>query len=129
MNKTFIKSSNNTWANCIVLPDDWSGANGEWQLPDGHVFVDGSGGTGCVWNGSIFTDPHALTADEVTAINLATFRATRNSLLADCDWTQASDSPLTDEVKATWATYREALRDLPATDGFDPLDVTWPDAP
>jgi hypothetical protein len=129
MNKALIETSTNNFVNQIELPSGWSGADGEWELPSGHSLVDGNGRSGCVWNGSIFTDPNALSADEVTAINLATFRATRNSLLADCDWTQASDSPLTDEVKATWATYREALRDLPATDDFDPLDVTWPDVP
>ena len=55
-------------------------------------------------------------------------REDRNKLLVSCDWTQAADSPLTDEVIATWATYRQALRDLPA-DTDDPLDITWPDAP
>jgi hypothetical protein len=129
MQKTLINSSTNVWANCIELPDNWSGADGEWQVPDGHEFVDGDGNPGFVWNGSVFENPNALSADEKKAIDLAIFRTTRNSLLADCDWTQGNDSPLSDEVKATWATYREALRDLPATDGFDPLDVTWPDAP
>ena len=55
-------------------------------------------------------------------------RAKRDSLLVFCDWTQAADSPLSDEVIATWATYRSALRDLPANTS-DPFDITWPDAP
>ena len=129
MNKALINSSTNVYVNTIVLPDDWSGADGEWPLPSGHALVEGNGGIGFVWNGSIFTDPNALTADEQTAIDWATLRATRDSLLTACDWTQAADSPLSDEVIATWATYREALRDLPATDGFDPRNPTWPDAP
>ena len=39
-------------------------------------------------------------------------RATRNSLLANSDWAMATDAP-TD--KTAWATYRQALRDFPAT--------------
>ena len=39
-------------------------------------------------------------------------RAMRNGLLADSDWTQyAEDNSLSDEKKAEWATYRQALRD------------------
>jgi len=55
-------------------------------------------------------------------------RATRNVLLADNDWTQLADSPLVDEVKVEWATYRQELRDLPATteDIFNPI---WPESP
>jgi hypothetical protein len=41
-------------------------------------------------------------------------RRLRNALLSECDWTQFADSPLTAEQKAEWATYRQALRDLPA---------------
>ena len=37
----------------------------------------------------------------------------RNSKLRDSDWTQIPDSPLTAEKKAEWATYRQALRDIP----------------
>ena len=55
-------------------------------------------------------------------------RTERNSLLVSSDWTQAADSPLTDEVKAEWAVHREALRDLPANTP-DPANPTWPDAP
>ena len=36
----------------------------------------------------------------------------RDRLLFVSDWTQAADSPLSDEDKAKWATYRQALRDL-----------------
>jgi len=42
-------------------------------------------------------------------------RLHRNRLLADSDWTQTLDAPLTDEQRAAWATYRQALRDAPAT--------------
>ena len=58
----------------------------------------------------------------------ANLRTERDSLLVSSDWTQAADSPLTDEVKTSWATYRQSLRDLPANTP-DPANPTWPDAP
>lgn len=54
-------------------------------------------------------------------------KATRNRLLAQSDWTQAADSPLSAEKRAEWATYRQALRDLPATQ--DVNSVIWPVPP
>ena len=42
-------------------------------------------------------------------------RLHRDSLLAKSDWTQVADAP-TDKV--AWATYRQALRDLPAQGGL-----------
>jgi hypothetical protein len=54
-------------------------------------------------------------------------RADRNARLADCDWTQLADSPLTTEQRAAWATYRQALRDV--TEQPDPYALTWPEAP
>ena len=42
-------------------------------------------------------------------------RSIRDAKLRDSDWTQGSDSPLTDEKKAEWATHRQALRDYPAS--------------
>jgi len=52
-------------------------------------------------------------------------RNVRTSLLAKSDWTQVADAPVD---KAAWATYRQALRNVPAQAGF-PWTITWPDAP
>ena len=61
-------------------------------------------------------------------INDLFHRKKRADLLAGSDWTQANDSPLSDDEKAAWATYRQALRDI--TDGEDyPEEVIWPTAP
>lgn len=58
-------------------------------------------------------------------------REQRKLLLQGCDWTQAADSPLSEEQKAAWAAYRQALRDLPDEQGgvnsID--DVAWPTPP
>ena len=57
----------------------------------------------------------------------AEHRATRNQLLVDSDWTQMPDSPLADEAKTSWATYRASLRDLPASEDWP--NVTFPEEP
>ena len=60
----------------------------------------------------------------------AEHRATRNDLLAASDWTQMPDSPLADEAKTSWATYRTALRNLPAHENWPSLeDDDWPTQP
>jgi hypothetical protein len=59
-------------------------------------------------------------------------RLDRGAKLGMSDWTQGGDSPLTDEKKAEWRTYRQALRDIisniPA-DLDDPEDISWPTEP
>lgn len=52
-------------------------------------------------------------------------RTERNEKLAVCDWTQLTDSTAD---KTAWATYRQALRDVPKQAGF-PWNVTWPTEP
>jgi hypothetical protein len=59
-----------------------------------------------------------------------TNRKTRNDLLKDSDWTQMNDSPLTNEDKTAWATYRQELRDISDLDAWPNLeDADWPVAP
>ena len=60
--------------------------------------------------------------------NAETIRAQRGALLAACDWTQMPDSPLSEEEKTLWKTYRQALRDVPQQEGF-PETVDWPEQP
>jgi hypothetical protein len=127
MKNTIIETATGKWVNVISLSDNWTGAEGEWQIPDGHEFVDGNGTTGFVWNGTQFIDPDPITEEEQAETNWAALRIERNALLASSDWTQASDSPLTDEIKASWATYRVELRELP--ESADPADPTWPHDP
>ena len=62
---------------------------------------------------------------EKPAREMDKLRAKRNALLDSNDWTQVTDSPLDDEAKDDWATYRQELRDLPATTD-DPANPTWP---
>ena len=69
-----------------------------------------------------------LDADAITskdAEQSKSVRDSRNVKLAECDWTQLADSTADKEA---WATYRQALRDVPTQSGF-PWDITWPTQP
>jgi hypothetical protein len=55
----------------------------------------------------------------------ARIRHQRDTELASCDWTQVADSTAD---KAAWATYRQALRDLPASNE-DPKKIVFPTRP
>ena len=60
-------------------------------------------------------------------------RLERDRLLTACDWRASSDVTLTD----AWKTYRQSLRDLPASSTptldsnyeLDLTSVTWPTEP
>ena len=62
-------------------------------------------------------------------------REERFRLLLECDWTQGADVP--NSIKTAWQTYRQALRDLPASASpkldsnydLDLTSVTWPTEP
>jgi hypothetical protein len=67
------------------------------------------------------------TDDEIAAdadARAAQVRAQRDRLLADSDWTQVLDAPVD---RTAWATYRQALRDLPQAENFP--DVAMPAMP
>jgi hypothetical protein len=64
--------------------------------------------------------------DEISDdLYLARLRHWRDTELARTDWTQVADAPVD---KAAWATYRQALRDLPASNK-DPRAIELPVAP
>lgn len=86
-------------------------------------------------------DPKAPTEDQITAEltrlhnaePVRLLRIERDKRLAKCDWRASSDLTIPD----AWGTYRQQLRDLPASatpklDSFYNLDknsVTWPTEP
>lgn len=56
-----------------------------------------------------------------------TVRAERDVKLAETDWTQVADAPVD---QAAWATYRQALRDIPTHANFPNLtEADWPTKP
>jgi hypothetical protein len=67
-----------------------------------------------------------LNDDEVDDLTyLSRMRYWRTAELARTDWTQVADAPVD---QAAWATYRQALRDLPASNA-DPRKIELPIAP
>jgi hypothetical protein len=92
-------------------------------------------GRTCTVDGDVLTitmeDGSSLTQAEVEAEiaangGLIELRSQRNGLLKASDWTQFADVSL--DNKAAWATYRQALRDLPANTA-DPANPSWPTKP
>ena len=94
--------------------------DGQWftKFVAGPVFADIEGGQTAAEQEAAYR----AKVDETAAVNM---RSMRNQKLVDTDWTQLADST----ANATaWGTYRQALRDLPTTEGF-PHNVTWPTEP
>jgi hypothetical protein len=71
------------------------------------------------------SDMNQEAKDALDASQAKNVRSTRDTKLAESDWTQVSDSPVD---KQAWATYRQSLRDVTSQEGF-PWTITWPDAP
>ncbi len=90
------------------------------ELATTPSFVNGE----AILNWSVVTKTQEQLAQDNTDM-AKSVRATRDAKLAECDWTQVADAPVN---KAVWATYRQALRDITAQEGF-PWTITWPDAP
>ena len=91
--------------------------------------------------GPVFTDTEEATAAQQEAAYKAqkddeqakSVRAERDRLLAECDWVtlkavDASNDNLGIQLPQVWMTYRQALRDITAQDGF-PWNVVWPTKP
>ena len=82
--------------------------------------------------GPVFTDTEEATASKQEAAYKASVdsnaaagaRSTRNTKLAESDWTQLGDSSVAD----AWKAYRKELRDIPSSEGF-PHNITWPTSP
>ena len=55
-------------------------------------------------------------------------RTQRDTLLSECDWVTLRAADTNTLLDLTWATYRQALRDVTAQDGF-PYTIEWPEKP
>lgn len=95
----------------IVLAD--APLDGNWVPAEGASIGD-------LYADGVFTAPPPDL--EALARNA---RSQRNRLLSASDWTQVSDAQVD---RAAWATYRQALRDIPDQAGF-PTEIVWPSEP
>ena len=112
---------------------------GVFLLPAGATFVEPpqvAEGKQAIWGGESWSvqdipvspAPEPEPEPEPEPLTWDTIRAQRNFLLAQSDWTQLADAPLTQEQKNAWAAYRKALRDVPSS-AATPEEVVWPTAP
>ena len=100
----------------------------EITLEQKQALIDAQSGgkTINVVNGAVVAiDKPGLTNDEL----LFELRAKRDRLLAACDWTVGSDTPLSSDKVASWKAYRQALRDLPAAPNLNLQNPAWPAPP
>jgi hypothetical protein len=72
-----------------------------------------------------FDGYRAALADDPTDKLFKRIRKWRDAELVKSDWTQVADAPVD---KAAWATYRQALRDLPSNNS-DPRQIELPVQP
>ncbi len=112
-------------------PQATGGTVYQYSQRDGVEQLDGKWYTKYIL-GPVFTDGETTAAEQEAAYKAqkdaeqaANIRRQRTEMLNDCDWTQIADSTAD---KATWATYRQALRDITAQAGF-PWEITWPTQP
>ena len=67
-------------------------------------------------------------AAEAHDLDMSNGRGQRNGQLRGSDWTQLGDAALAGHTAEEWATYRQSLRDLPAT--YSRVsEVVWPNDP
>lgn len=103
--------------NASEVISTWLWVDGSWstrpQQPGAHyLFEDGS----WVFNSEGFW---------------RSVRLDRDIRLSGSDWTQVPDNSLTEEQRAEWRTYRQALRDLPSNNSTvtSEQDLVWPTEP
>ena len=108
--------------------------------PGAHYIVLGDDLSNIEWKDNSYTIPTETEINnKISELDAAEpmrlLREERFRLLSECDWTQGADVP--NSIKTAWQTYRQALRDLPASASpkldsnydLDLTSVTWPTEP
>jgi hypothetical protein len=84
-------------------------------------------------NAPIPEDIAQLTSEELENLILESHknfvRQERDRRLAESDWTQTIDSPLSEEKKVEWQTYRQLLRDIVSIITNTTDIINWPTKP
>ena len=102
-------------------------ANGNWveAYVERDMFADYTTEEGVAVTKTEQEQAYTATKDAEAA---TAARATRDGLIASCDWMAIKAFEAGTAVSTEWATYRQALRDVSAQAGF-PNDITWPEKP
>ncbi len=112
---------------CYLNTDEYEITSGQFiavQLPCQATI---SGGEVVLGNPVDYTQI-PQTPDIIGVATEGDIRKQRDKLLAASDYTQMGDSPLTDDCKLAFASYRQSLRDITAQTGF-PTEISWPESP
>ena len=110
----------------------------ESLAPNSDYVIFGDVYSGIEWRDKVNTKPteaeiNTKIAELQAAEPINQLRSERNNRLAQTDWRASSDLTISD----AWKTYRQALRDLPASASpsldsnydLDLTSVTWPTEP
>ena len=104
----------------------------EWVNDRDHYYKDGNyrkypprPSKDHIWDGNEWVD--FRTDEEERQEKRLKIVQIRDALLAESDWTQVLDSPLSPEKRAEWAKYRQELRDI--TLQIDEANIMWPTKP
>ena len=109
--------------------------------PNSQWAWNGDEYSGLTWLDSGSAPTESEIDAEVTRLNNAEpmrlLRIERDKRLTDCDWIITMHKELGTNIPTAWKTYRQSLRDLPASaspslDSYGDLDltsVTWPTEP
>ena len=121
-----------SWIPANVWAVHWDGSSGEIEYNDGTPNATMSE-IGIYSQAETTFNNELKRLEDISPVNTTTYqwqmlRNQRDDKLLLCDWTQGNDSPLGSSKKTEWATYRQALRDLPANTS-DPKNPTWPSEP
>ena len=98
------------------------------DYPEGTIQVPLKPSSLHTFDGYEWVPPTQAELDAEAALQM---RAQRDSLLLEVDAIAGNTlrwASLDADTQAAWATYRQALLDVPQQAGF-PNDVTWPEAP
>tara|TARA_R100001480_G_scaffold95_1_gene223 strand:+ start:214 stop:573 length:360 start_codon:yes stop_codon:yes gene_type:complete len=107
-----------------------------WK-PDSEYFLNGTTYSGLEWKSSDTKPTKSEVTAKIKELNdgesMRLLRLERDRLLTACDWRASSDLTLADD----WKTYRQSLRDLPASaspkldsnGNLDMSSVTFPTKP
>ncbi|WPZ30762.1 tail fiber assembly protein [Sulfitobacter sp. OXR-159] len=121
----------------VMKPAPPVGAVPQGLIPEGHSCIHREDDVANDLNadthrvsadGRIIRKPMGVIEAQAYAAAMREVRSRRNRLLATSDWTQVPDSPHTAEQRQAWASYRQALRDLPENIE-DFAEIVWPQPP
>jgi hypothetical protein len=119
MRKALVNNTTGELENIVMV-----NPNNLPEAPEGYRMEDETGGViGQRWTGSGWEYPPSVLAVQV--------RADRDARLLEVDAIAGNAlrwAALDADRQAAWATYRQALLDVPQQDGF-PNDIAWPTKP